>query len=72
MSAYMAWAVLVGLVPLVVIYMWKRVIYYRKKQYAHLPQLPPSLVWGHLATIGKLKNTHKENIHVGKSPKFLY
>ncbi|KAJ5747086.1 uncharacterized protein N7511_008782, partial [Penicillium nucicola] len=64
MSHYTALTVLLGIVPLVVIYLWKTVTYYRTKQYAHLPQLPPSLVWGHLAAIGKLKNTHRLNDHV--------
>ncbi|KAJ6043323.1 hypothetical protein N7499_005749 [Penicillium canescens] len=64
MSPNIAWTILVGIFPLFVIYLWKIVTYYRTKQYAHLPQLPPSLVWGHLATVGKIRNNHRPNVHV--------
>ena len=34
-------------------WLYTRVRYRRFEQYAHLPQLPPSLLWGHLKAVNE-------------------
>lgn len=61
----MVWTLVATIVPILLFYLWKKVTYYRTKQYAGFPQLPPSLLWGHLSTLGKLVKTNRPNIHIG-------
>lgn len=62
----MAWTLVAAIFPILLFYLWKKVTYYRTKQYAGFPQLPPSLLWGHLSTLGKLVKTNRSNIHIGQ------
>lgn len=63
--ATMAWTLVVAIIPILLLYLWKKVSYHRKKEYAWLPQLPPSLLWGHLSTLDKLLKASRPNIHIG-------
>jgi hypothetical protein len=62
----MAWTLVATIIPLLLFYIWKKLVYYRTEQYAWLPQLPPSLLWGHLSTIDKLVKANRPNIHIGR------
>lgn len=37
--------------PVLLLYLYSALYYRRLKQYAHFPQLQPSLLWGHLKAI---------------------
>ncbi|KAK7953133.1 cytochrome P450 monooxygenase [Apiospora saccharicola] len=44
-------------------------LYYRRfQQFAHLPQLPPSLIWGHLKHFNDFTNRGKLDRHPGNKP----
>lgn len=62
----MPWTLIATIVPILLFYLWKKATYYRTKQYAGFPQLPPSLLWGHLSTLDKLLKTNRPNIHIGR------
>lgn len=62
----MPWTLIATIIPILLFYLWKNVTYYRTKQYAGVPQLPPSLLWGHLSTLDKLVKTNRPNIHIGR------
>lgn len=62
----MAWTLVATILPLLLFYLWRKITYYRTEQYAWLPQLPPSLLWGHLSTLDKLMKTNRPNIHIGR------
>ncbi|KAJ5615091.1 hypothetical protein N7537_000205 [Penicillium hordei] len=68
----MAWTLIATIIPILLFYLWKNVTSYRTKQYARFPQLPPSLSWGHLSTLGKLVKTNRPNIHIGLTLKAMY
>ncbi|CAI7627544.1 unnamed protein product [Penicillium palitans] len=68
----MAWTLVAAIFPILLFYLWKKVTYYRTKQYAGFPQLPPSLLWGHLSTLGKLVKTNRSNIHIDEILKAMY
>ncbi|KAJ5211048.1 hypothetical protein N7491_010864 [Penicillium cf. griseofulvum] len=68
----MAWTLVATIIPLLLFYLWKKAIYYRTKQYALFPQLPPSLLWGHLSTLGKLSKTNRPNIHIDEHLRTIY
>ena len=70
----MVWTLVATIVPILLFYLWKKVTYYRTKQYAGFPQLPPSLLWGHLSTLGKLVKTicdHDIAEQISKSSKLF-
>ncbi|KAM0637035.1 hypothetical protein ACHAQF_009147, partial [Verticillium nonalfalfae] len=35
------------------VYLYQALAYRRLRQFAHLPQIKPSVVWGHLAVLGE-------------------
>ncbi|KAG7141543.1 hypothetical protein HYQ45_018812 [Verticillium longisporum] len=35
------------------VYLYQALVYRRLRQFAHLPQIKPSVVWGHLAVLGE-------------------
>ncbi|KAM7200384.1 putative sterigmatocystin biosynthesis P450 monooxygenase stcS [Naviculisporaceae sp. PSN 640] len=43
--------ILLVAIPLAAIYIYNRLRAYRFKKYAHLPQIKPSLIWGHLQVL---------------------
>ncbi|OJJ44441.1 hypothetical protein ASPZODRAFT_145000 [Penicilliopsis zonata CBS 506.65] len=57
-------AILIASLPLVAIYLWHRLVYYRRKQYADWPQLEPSLAMGHLRAMGRRIMSSPSDIHV--------
>lgn len=48
-------------------YLYSKLYYKRFKQNAHLPQLPPSLLWGHLMTFDKFTKRGITDRHPGKN-----
>ncbi|CAI7669517.1 unnamed protein product [Penicillium viridicatum] len=68
----MPWTLVATIIPILLFYLWKNVTYYRTKQYAGFPQLPPSLLWGHLSTLDKLVKTNRPNIHIDEILKAMY
>ncbi|CAG7943452.1 unnamed protein product [Penicillium nalgiovense] len=68
----MAWTLVATIIPLLLFYIWKKIVYYRTEQYAWLPQLPPSLLWGHLSTLDKLVKTNRPNIHIDEIFKAMH
>jgi hypothetical protein len=41
------------LIPVVVLYLYRRLRYYRFEQFKDFPQPPPSLLWGHILSMGE-------------------
>lgn len=50
---------------LLVSYLYKRLAYVRSRQFAHLPQLPNHLLWGHLKTFGEFMSRGIPDRHPG-------
>lgn len=46
-------------------YLYSRLRYVRGRQYAHIPQLPNHLLWGHLKSFGELMNRGVHDRHPG-------
>ncbi|KAI9167750.1 putative sterigmatocystin biosynthesis P450 monooxygenase stcS [Paramyrothecium foliicola] len=46
-------AVIIATLCILVPYIYRRLRYLRFEQYAHIPQLPSNLLWGHIVTFGK-------------------
>ncbi|RAL11559.1 cytochrome P450 [Aspergillus homomorphus CBS 101889] len=55
---------ILALLPLVFLYLWRRLRYLRFEQYASWPQLPPSLVWGHMKALNDFVNRGERRRHV--------
>ena len=47
-------------------YLYSKLYYMRFKQNAHFPQLPPSLLFGHLTTFGKIMKQGHLDRHPGR------
>lgn len=58
---------LLAALPLLGLYLYNKVYHKRFQQYASLPQLPPSLAWGHLAAFDEYIKRGKKDRHPGKS-----
>lgn len=50
---------------LVASYLYNRLKYLRGRQYAHIPQLPNHLLWGHLKTFGEYMSQGIHDRHPG-------
>lgn len=46
-------------------YLYTRLRYVRDRQYAHIPQLPNHLLWGHLKTFGEYMSRGIHDRHPG-------
>lgn len=66
--ATMLVTILIAAIPLLALLLFHKIRYYRTKQYADIPQLQPSLLWGHLKALNELVKSNKPNLHVGKLP----
>jgi len=53
-------------------YLYARLNYVRFRQYAHIPQLPNHLLWGHLKTFGKFMQRGKHDRHPGMLPDHFF
>ena len=51
--------------PLAAVYLLVTVWYRRLKQFAHFPQLKPSLIWGHLQTLHEFSQRSPPGLHIG-------
>ncbi|KAI9039120.1 cytochrome P450 [Aspergillus affinis] len=58
-----------GLLPGLAWLLYTRLVYHRKKQFAAFPQLPPSLVWGHLKALHEFVLRGKRDRHIGRQGK---
>jgi len=59
--------VLLAAATLLLSYLYTKVRYLRFKQYGHIPQLPTSILWGHLKTLGEFTKRGIHGRHPGKS-----
>lgn len=62
MLAQLLFAALALLVP----YLYRRIRFKRLQQYAEFPQLPPSLVLGHLQTVDEFVKRSPKGAHPGR------
>lgn len=46
-------------------YLYSRLKYLRGRQYAHIPQLPNHLLWGHLKIFGEFMSRGTHDRHPG-------
>lgn len=46
-------------------YLYSRLRYLRSRQFAHIPQLPNHLLWGHLKTFGEFASQGIRDRHPG-------
>ena len=58
--------VLLALMPLLLWYLYTEAKRQRFKKYAHIPHLTPSLVLGHMKTIGDFYKTGDKRRHIGE------
>lgn len=58
-------------VPILVIFASTQVRYWRYRQYAAWPQLPTSLIWGHMKTMLELIKSGASDRHPGNMPIFF-
>lgn len=73
MFATLTWpveALTIALLLVTATYLYINLYYKRFKQNAHLPHLPPSLLWGHLKTFDDFTKRGIRDRHPGKN--FLY
>lgn len=59
--------IILAATALLITYLYNRVQYKRFKQHAKLPQLPPSLLFGHLKTLDELIKRGAADRHPGTS-----
>lgn len=59
------YTLIIAAVPVLLWYAYSTVFRLRFKQYADLPRAPPSLIWGHLATIGEFYKKGDSRRHIG-------
>lgn len=57
--------ILLATFPLLAIYLYTRLRYYRLKQFAAFPQLKPSLIWGHLKVVHLILMNGQPKRHIG-------
>jgi hypothetical protein len=57
------------IVVAVVSYIYATLRYTRLQQYSHLPQIPPSAVWGHLKVVGEFVRRGMPDRHPGMALK---
>lgn len=57
---------LAAAVALAASYLFTRLKYMRGRQYAHIPQLPNHLLWGHLKVFGEFMSRGIYDRHPGK------
>ncbi|PYH46164.1 cytochrome P450 [Aspergillus saccharolyticus JOP 1030-1] len=55
---------LLALLPLLAIYLWQRLRYLRFNQHASWPQLPPSLLWGHMKALNEFVKRGEPRRHI--------
>ncbi|KAL3461935.1 cytochrome P450 [Aspergillus heterothallicus] len=58
------WITLATAIPLLTVYLFERTRYFRLKQYASFPQLPPSLIWGHMKTLDTVMGEGDRRRHI--------
>lgn len=58
---------LLALLPLLAFYLYQRLYYHRFQEFANWPQLPTSLIWGHLKQLGVFIDKGEKNRHAGMS-----
>jgi cytochrome P450 len=63
---------LLAALPMALFLAYRYVYYLRFQQFAHIPQLPSSLLWGHLATMGKLMGREKPRRDADEAFKAAY
>ena len=59
---------LIVALPLLAAYLVTTIWHRRLKQYAHFPQLKPSLIWGHMKALHEFRQRGPPDRHVGKHP----
>ena len=64
-SMYGLYTLAIAVVPIFLWYAYSTVYRLRFKQYEDLPRAPPSLIWGHLATIGEFYKKGDSRRHIG-------
>lgn len=57
--------VLVAAGAILVSYLYTKLAFARQKQYAHIPQLPSHILWGHLKTFGEFTARGVHDRHPG-------
>jgi hypothetical protein len=57
--------VLLATATLFVSYLYSRLKYIRHKQYAHIPQLPNHIIWGHLKILADFMSRGVPDRHPG-------
>ncbi|RAH63904.1 cytochrome P450 [Aspergillus aculeatinus CBS 121060] len=60
----LALTIFLALLPLLAIYLWQWLRYLRFHQHASWPQLPPSLVWGHMKALNEFVSRGERRRHV--------
>ncbi|KAL2810534.1 cytochrome P450 [Aspergillus granulosus] len=58
------WVALLTSIPLLTLYILDRSRHFRLKQYAGYPQLPPSLVWGHMKALDEVMGQGDRRRHI--------
>lgn len=59
-------SLLLAVLALVATYLFTQLYHKRFKQFASLPQLPPSLVWGHMLVYDEFTKREAKDLHPGK------
>lgn len=59
------WIAALTLLAPIAIYLIDRARFVRFRQYAHLPQLPSSLLWGHLKALDGVMREGDRRRHIG-------
>jgi hypothetical protein len=59
------WIAFVTAIPLLALYLLERTRYLRLRQYARFPQLPPSLIWGHMKALDEVMGEGDRRRHIG-------
>jgi hypothetical protein len=60
------WIAFLTGIPLLILYLVDRTRYLRLRQYGRFPQLPPSLVWGHMKALDEVMGQGDRRRHIGK------
>lgn len=55
-----------ALLPPLAFYLYDRLQYYRRREFAGFPQLPPSLLWGHLKAVNDIVLDGEPRRHIGE------
>ncbi|KAL3446037.1 cytochrome P450 [Aspergillus insuetus] len=58
------WITFLTAIPFLALYLLDRTRYLRLQQYARLPQLPPSWIWGHLKTLDEVMGQGDRRRHI--------